>query len=89
MSAFCRFQYAPAAAAVVLVMASFLACSSGERQPEPLSQVDNESILIPGGEFVMGVADDNPDNPPHNVIIDSFYIDKYEVTNARYLQFCT
>ncbi|MDH4158285.1 MAG: formylglycine-generating enzyme family protein [candidate division Zixibacteria bacterium] len=89
MSAFCRVRYAPIAAAAILIIASFLACSNTDCKPEPTSPLANESVLIPAGEFVMGIADDNADNPPHKVVIDSFYIDKYEVTNARYLQFCT
>jgi iron(II)-dependent oxidoreductase len=56
-----------------------------------------EMVLIPGGEFVMGKeqsgAKDSTkpsysDNPAHKVHVDSFYLDKYEVTNARYYRFC-
>jgi iron(II)-dependent oxidoreductase len=44
-------------------------------------------ILIPAGEFLMG-SDRGEDSPVHKVYVDSFYIDKYEVTNAQYLAFC-
>ncbi|NQU87484.1 MAG: formylglycine-generating enzyme family protein [Mariniphaga sp.] len=46
--------------------------------------------LIASGEFSMGKnSDRNLDfSPAHRVIVDSFYIDKYEVTNAEYLKFC-
>ena len=49
-------------------------------------------LLIPGGEFNMG-AKPNPnaeyvDDPLHSVRVDAFYLDKYEVTNAQYLEFC-
>jgi sulfatase modifying factor 1 len=47
----------------------------------------NEVILIPGVEFLMG-SDRGEDSPVHQVRVSSFYIDKYEVTNARYLAFC-
>jgi serine/threonine protein kinase/formylglycine-generating enzyme required for sulfatase activity len=44
---------------------------------------------VPAGEFEMG--DDNheaDERPTHNVTLPSFYIDKYEVTNAQYKKFC-
>lgn len=44
-------------------------------------------VLIPAGEFLMG-SDRGEDSPVHKVYVDSFYIDKYEVTNAQYLAFC-
>ncbi len=47
-------------------------------------------VLIPAGEFVMGSPDgeglDN-EQPEHKVWVDTFYLDKYEVTNARYEKF--
>ena len=46
--------------------------------------------LIIGGEFIMG-KDANNDvdySPAHKVVIDSFYIDKHEVTNLQYYNFC-
>ncbi len=56
-----------------------------------------EMVLIPAGEFLMGKdrSADKPtveksyiDNYAHKVWIDAFYMDKYEVTNAQYYQFC-
>jgi len=42
-------------------------------------------ILIPGGSFQMGSNHGNNDERPvHQVILDSFTIDQYEVTNAHY-----
>jgi serine/threonine-protein kinase len=43
-------------------------------------------LLIPAGEFTMG-NDDSGDaisRPSHQVYVDAFYIDKYEVTNEMY-----
>ena len=40
-------------------------------------------VLIPAGEFQMGGGD----NPVHTVYLDTFYIDKYEVTNAQFKSF--
>jgi len=44
-------------------------------------------VLIPGGTFSMG-ADDNQgwrdEFPKHDVMIDSFWMDIHEVTNAQF-----
>ena len=60
----------------------------------PPAVVDNiEEILIPAGSFEMGCANNNPtveecllsyELPLHTITLDAYYIDKFEVTNARY-----
>ncbi|MFZ5879760.1 MAG: SUMF1/EgtB/PvdO family nonheme iron enzyme [Chloroflexota bacterium] len=41
--------------------------------------------LVPEGEFTMGSEDGMDDEKPvHQVYLDAFYMDKYEVTNALY-----
>ncbi|MGV8040098.1 MAG: formylglycine-generating enzyme family protein [Thermoanaerobaculaceae bacterium] len=45
-------------------------------------------VLIPAGEFVMGMADAGHLSPPHTVRLDAFWLDTREVTNAEYLAFC-
>jgi formylglycine-generating enzyme required for sulfatase activity len=46
-------------------------------------------VLIPAGEFMMGSEKGRADEKPvHKVYLDAFYIDKYEVTFARYDAFC-
>jgi len=41
--------------------------------------------LIPAGSFDMGSKTRTGDeSPSHNVILDGFYIDQYEVTNSQY-----
>lgn len=57
-----------------------------------VSPIDGaEMLLIPAGTFQMGNADEetgDPDEyPVHDVYVDTFYMDIYEVTNARYQQF--
>ena len=49
-------------------------------------------ILIPAGPFLMGVTkwarDGGRDEyPNHEVELPDYYIDKYEITNGRYLEF--
>ena len=54
-------------------------------QPPPIN-----TVLIPAGEFQMGSNASNTENdekPMHTVYVDSYYIDKYEVTNAKFKQF--
>lgn len=53
----------------------------------PSGVVQPEMVLITGGEFVMGKKGDKKDCPAHRVRVDSFNLDKYEVTNAQYHKF--
>lgn len=60
-------------------------------------------VLIPAGEFIMGTSDSQfeeitkekashkitfkHEQPQHTVYLDSFYMDKYEVTNTQFEKF--
>lgn len=49
-------------------------------------------VLIPAGPFPMGVPTGDRDGgrdeyPRHEVQLDDYYIDTFEVTNGRYLEF--
>jgi len=49
-------------------------------------------VLIPEGSFPMGVPHGDRDGgrdeyPRHDVFVKNFYIDKFELTNGRYLEF--
>ncbi len=53
----------------------------------PSLALDPENmVLVPKGEFVMG-SQEHQDERPHNVVIDAYYIDKYEVSNQDYQAF--
>src|SRR5213593_2686287 len=48
--------------------------------------------LILAGEFLMGTAISNRDGgrdeyPERRIYLDAFYLDVYEITNGRYLEF--
>lgn len=61
----------------------------GEAFTESLNDVKLEMVRVPAGEFLMGSPEDEPDRskdegPQHRVIVPSFYIGKYEVTQAQW-----
>jgi len=53
-------------------------------------QTDNQMVVIPSGEFVMGKNTPSPSDwqPEHKVRISAFMMDKFEVTNKQYFEFC-
>jgi len=65
--------------------------------PTPIVQIIRPQdgmpmVLISAGSFVMGAANDDTnagldERPPHEVTLDSFYIDRHEVTVAQYIAF--
>lgn len=54
-----------------------------------IGQDGAEMFLIPEGEFLMGSGDEDlkEDSPVHKVYLDSFYIDKFEITNELFAEF--
>jgi formylglycine-generating enzyme required for sulfatase activity len=49
---------------------------------------DPTMVLVPAGEFTMGSpTGDVDERPPHQVYLDSFLIDKHEVTVGQYAEF--
>ena len=51
---------------------------------------DSAMVLIPGGGFMMGKDSDRgfDFSPAHQVVIDSFLLDRNEVSNEAYYRFC-
>ncbi len=43
-----------------------------------------EMVYIPGGEFIMGDARGRPDETPHPVSLEPFYMDRYPVSQELY-----
>ncbi|MCB0163183.1 MAG: SUMF1/EgtB/PvdO family nonheme iron enzyme [Anaerolineae bacterium] len=54
--------------------------------PQAITAADGSPmVLIPAGPFTMGSdSGDKDEEPTHSVTLDAYYIDQYEVTNARY-----
>lgn len=69
--------------------------SSADAVPEPRGTVTSGStdrmVKLPGGTFRMGTDDvgfpEDGEGPVRVVNLDPFYVDKYAVTNAEFLQF--
>jgi len=61
------------------------AYQTGPEYPKDLVGKDGAPMaLVPAGEFAMGSAADGPE---HRVFLDAFYMDRFEVTAARYAKF--
>jgi len=60
--------------------------ASGSKAPQITKTKSGiEMVLIPGGWFEMGSADGSSDESPvHRVRVDSFLMDRYEVTQEHY-----
>ena len=43
-----------------------------------------EMVMVPSGSFKMGRAEDDREKPVHQVMVPSFYMGKYEVTQAQW-----
>ncbi len=75
----------------------FAAAQAAEPAPAPSSAAASaplldtrDMVLVPAGEFLMGSADAEGypnERPRHKVFLDAFWIDKFEVTTARYRAF--
>ena len=48
--------------------------------------IDKGMVSIPKGEFTMG-SHEHSDEASHQVVLDSYLIDKYEASNARFKEF--
>jgi formylglycine-generating enzyme required for sulfatase activity len=59
--------------------------SSCVPQSTPVIDLSNYWVEIPAGEFSMGFEEGDDDEiPVHTVYLDSYLIEKYEITNSQY-----
>ena len=56
-------------------------------QASVAANTKHEMVLIEGGTFTMGWNEGKAQRGEHTVTVPSFYLDKYEVTNAEYAEF--
>lgn len=56
---------------------------------EPPQQIPQDMAFIPGGNYLMGSDEkqNKGDNPLRTVYVDSFFMDKYPVTNRQFKEF--
>ena len=85
---------------VGLFLTGLFACQSGSKSTQKQEQTDQTTtpvlatkgdttgmVWIPGGPFLMG-ADEFPDaRPVHPVMVNGFWMDEHEVTNAEFTRF--
>ncbi|MEO6308523.1 MAG: SUMF1/EgtB/PvdO family nonheme iron enzyme, partial [Nitrospiraceae bacterium] len=75
----------------LLMAIAFVAWVAGpaEAQQHEITGKDGAPmVLVPAGEFTMGSNDGSDDEKPaHQVSLDAYYLDKYEVTVWQYAKF--
>lgn len=82
-------EMTPLQPALPPVVAKAPTYSAPQQHPREITGQDGAPlVLIPAGEFLMGNDGGFDDHQPkHRVYLDSFYMDKYEVTTSRYGKF--
>src|SRR5258707_3529448 len=65
-----------------VTLPTLLIAAPGQSQPAPA-----EMLQVPGGTFTMGAdgVGESDEQPAHAVTVKGFWLDRTEVTNARYL----
>ena len=78
-------------ASIALTMIVVLPIRTYGNEPEETEAFENENmVLIPAGPFEMGYEGEGAwkdQLPEHQVNVNAFYMDMYEVTNAQYREF--
>ncbi len=74
---------------LVGVAPAWLALHATDRAGKPAPPASHPGmVLIPGGWFTMGSSGlGEADGPPHSVQLDPFFLDRHEVTFARFAAF--
>lgn len=74
--------------ALVIAATLLLGCDSSRKEPTPRVGAFppvGDMVLVPAGWFWMGSENGEKDERPvHKIWLDSFFIDRYPITNAQY-----
>ncbi len=77
---------------MALVFSSCSPAGTHNKAEKTDAKIQQEMIYISGGSFIMGKEQDSQagyiDNMAHEVNVDGFFLDKYEVSNSMYQEFC-
>ena len=76
----------------IWLVTAAVSLAGGSAASSPIGRDGAPMVFIPAGPFPMGVPAGSRDggrdeHPNHEVFLDAFHIDRYEVTNGRYLEF--
>jgi len=80
-----RTQYA--AIAIMLVGLAALSGNGQAQQQEITGKDGAPMVLVPAGEFTMGSNEAVEEKPVHQVSLDAYYMDRYQVTVEQYAKF--
>ena len=72
--------------AIAVLLVAPIRTAGAASLPKKITSSDGAPmVLVPAGKFIMGSnSGDDSEEPRRKVYIDGFYIDKYELTNARF-----
>lgn len=77
-----------ASAGLTALLAGLVSAAMLSTGPSGHTQPPAGMVSVPAGEFTMGSQVGDADaQPTRKVYVGAFYIDKYETTNAQYVQF--
>ena len=79
-----RLKYVCAAVAALAIFATVFYTINGQSKNAIIGKDGAPAVLIPSGTFIIG---NDEDSPRREIFVDAFYLDKYEVTVARYAAF--
>ena len=70
----------------IITVSALVFLIGGSSTPAKAAAEDKDMVFIPKGEFTMG-SNEHADETKHQVVLDPYWIDKYETSNARYREF--
>lgn len=81
------FRLSIARLGVIILALALVGAIALHRLSTAPGELMSDRVLIPAGPFTLGSSEDPDARPRHTAYLESFYIDRYEVTNAQYARF--